>query len=402
MNNKSTLILSANFYPIEGGIQTYMYELAANWENEKLTVVCYQERNEDMQQDEPFKIRRVKKELSSYGKGVKTLLPLLQSRLGMRFFFLLIKNRWFVRSISLLWNESFKHIDENCVIQCSKPLNLGIIGLAGKILKRSKLVIYIHGSELFMDKKREKLMSFVLNNADLVIANSSYTRSLAEKLGVTKTIDVINLGAKTEAFFPLIDKEKKKSIAAKYDLPQNAEIILTISHLVPRKGHDLVIKAMSQLKRDKLYYLIVGQGDNERNLRELTDKLSLSQRVIFCGFVQNDELNSYMNLCDIFVMPNRKEGDDVEGFGIVFLEANSCGKPVIGGNSGGVVDAVIDGVTGFLVNPHSATELSEKIEYLLNHPELGEEMGQKGLERVKNEFNWENVCKQINRKIDKL
>jgi phosphatidylinositol alpha-1,6-mannosyltransferase len=139
----------------------------------------------------------------------------------------------------------------------------------------------------------------------------------------------------------------------------------------------------------------VGDGEQLDDLRSLSEKLNLSDRVHFTGSIPHQKLNDYYNLADIFVMSSKTMKPDVEGFGIVFLEANACGKPVIGSRSGGIPSAIIDGETGFLVDESEPEQLANKIAYLLDHPELANQLGEQGRERILSEANWDNVAETM-------
>ena len=139
--------------------------------------------------------------------------------------------------------------------------------------------------------------------------------------------------------------------------------------------------------------MIVGTGPDHERLELLTEELGITRTVTFTGRVDDGEIPDYYRLGDIFVMPNRTIAgmpDSIEGFGMTFIEAGACERPVIGGKSGGAVDAVEDGVTGYLIDPENYGELSEKIRYLFAHPEICAEMGRKGRERVINHFTWKS------------
>ena len=112
--------------------------------------------------------------------------------------------------------------------------------------------------------------------------------------------------------------------------------------------HDKIIEALPAILEQvpDVVYLIVGTGREEERLRVYAQEKGVADRVIFAGHVPDEELPAYYNAADVFIMPNREEGTNVEGFGIVFLEANACGIPVIGGRSGGTVDAIADGLFG--------------------------------------------------------
>ncbi len=179
------------------------------------------------------------------------------------------------------------------------------------------------------------------------------------------------------------------------------KIILTLARVIPRKGHAYVIAALPEIlkKVPRVKYIIAGEGDEEylRELHELTDRLGVRQNVLFAGYVQADEMVDYYNLCDVYVMPSRtlEKIGDTEGFGITFLEANACEKPVIGGRSGGVEDAVVDGETGYLVDPTSSAEIGNKIIELMINAERADNMGRRGRKRILDSFTWNSITKSL-------
>ena len=119
------------------------------------------------------------------------------------------------------------------------------------------------------------------------------------------------------------------------------------------------------------------------------------KKIIFLGELREDEKWNWLHLSDIFIMPAREIDGDFEGFGIVYLEANLCGKPVIAGQAGGVSDAVLDNSTGLLVNPESSEEISQAIVKLVADPNLRDDLGRQGKERAQTEFNWEKQLEKL-------
>jgi phosphatidylinositol alpha-1,6-mannosyltransferase len=134
--------------------------------------------------------------------------------------------------------------------------------------------------------------------------------------------------------------------------------------------------------------IIVGDGPERANLEGLAAELNLSERVKFAGAVPKEELPTYYAAADVFAMVPRSGPDGVEGFGIVYLEANLLEKPVIGSRTGGVPDAIIDGKTGILVDAGDVNGLAEAIRTLNNQPALATSMGRRGRERVLEQFSW--------------
>lgn len=399
MKKTNTLIITRNFYPVEGGIETYMLQLAKKWDRGKSVVMCYQEKNEPASNDLPFKVIRYSTQPLSYFKGLKKIFKLAyeskKSFLLLKLLIILILNRNAIRQITRFLDGAhklFNNSQADWIVQCSKPITMGVVGLVIKVRYGYPYITYIHGSELLLQGKKwniKKLFNMVMKHADIVISNSNYIKSLAISLGVKREIKVVNLGANTNLFYP---KPKNTNILRKHNVPIDAKILLTVSSLIPLKGNERVIRIMQNIhkKHNDTYYLIVGEGQYKKHLIQLADSLGVNDKVIFCGEVPHNEVNEYMNLCDIFIMPNKQEG-----FGIVFLEANACRKPVIGGNSGGVPEAIVNGVTGYLVDPDNIKDIEEKTLLLLDNPEKCRAMGEAGFKRVKEISNWEAVCLKI-------
>ena len=275
---------------------------------------------------------------------------------------------------------------------CGVPLSLGFIGLVWKkILGIPYCVIYWGGE---YDKYRRKrlllwLLTVVLKNADRVFAISDYSRSEVVGMGVDER--------KVRRLMPVIDTERFKPDPEISSLRERLKIgsrkvLLTVARLVRRKGVDSVINAVAVIVKTfpDVVYLIVGRGGEEAALRRLAKDNGLEDKVIFCRDVPilSKDLPEYYNLCDVYVMPNRKtEGDEVvEGFGISFIEASACAKPVIGGISGGVRDAVVDGITGVLVDPDDIQRLAHEVLRFLTDEEYAARIGRNGRERIEKEF----------------
>lgn len=264
-----------------------------------------------------------------------------------------------------------------------------------------KTVVVAHGWEVTRDLNPLLLkeLRYVLKNATAGIAVSHFTKQrILEKIDLPNdSIDVIPNGVSLDRFYQM---DHIDGLRDRWNL-DGKKIILTLARIVERKGHDVVIKAMPHIlqKHPQAVYMIAGGGSKQTitHLRSLVDQLGLQEHVIFTGYIDDADLVKYYNLCDIYVMVSRelkKEGD-TEGFGITYLEANACGKPVIGGRSGGVPDAVIDGQTGFLVDPLDERAVAEKIITLLDHPHIARQMGFAGAERVRNELTWVKIAKRF-------
>jgi phosphatidylinositol alpha-1,6-mannosyltransferase len=260
-----------------------------------------------------------------------------------------------------------------------------------KSLKLPYCIIY-YGGEFPKFKNNKILISIleaVIKNSDGVIAISDFARQELKNFGLGE--------GKIFKLTPGVDTDRFKIEAGCFELKQNLQlcdkkVLLTAARLVRRKGIDLVIKAIAILREDfpDIVYLVIGRGKEEDNLRGLTSELGLKNKVIFVGEVTEEELPKYYNLCDIYVMPNieTRDEDNIEGFGISFIEASACGKPVIAGLTGGAGEAVIDGRTGILIDPRDTHRLAGAIARLLKNRDYAQGLGKNGRKMAEEEFQW--------------
>ena len=170
-------------------------------------------------------------------------------------------------------------------------------------------------------------------------------------------------------------------------------VIVSVGRLVPRKGQDRLIQALPLIANSipNVHLLLVGEGSYRKSLEKLVDENKVKDHVTFVGRVAYNQLPTYFRCGDIFAMPSRSRlaGLEVEGLGIVYLEASGCGLPVIAGNSGGAPDAVIDGVTGIVVDGTNINAIAAAIVRVLLDPAKLKAMGAAGNEWVSSSWNWE-------------
>jgi phosphatidylinositol alpha-1,6-mannosyltransferase len=171
------------------------------------------------------------------------------------------------------------------------------------------------------------------------------------------------------------------------------KVIVSVGRLVHRKGQDFLIESMPQILTQvpDAHLLLVGQGPYRAHLEKLVTKHSLQENVTFIGRIQYNDLPGYLCVGDIFAMPSRSRfgGLEVEGLGIVYLEASACGLPVIAGESGGAPDAVIEGVTGFVVDGTSTEQIANRAIQLLRDEKLRRGMGSAGRAWIEKEWRWQ-------------
>jgi phosphatidylinositol alpha-1,6-mannosyltransferase len=275
----------------------------------------------------------------------------------------------------------------------------GVIALALKRWLGLPYLIYCHGEEITQTERyryQPRVRNVIYKEANVVVAACEFARNHLVRLGIPEgRICKITPGVDYEEFAP---RSPDPELLDRFSL-RGKKVLLTVSRLWPRKGHEAVMRAMVRILPEvpDVQYLIVGKGPEEGKLRQLASELGLTDQIVFVGFVPQEKLSDFYNLCDVFVMANREEEEsgDMEGFGMVFLEANAAGKPVIGGRSGGTSDSVLDGVTGLLVNPESVDEIAGALKRLLTDPALRRKLGEAGLARARREFGWKEKARTL-------
>jgi phosphatidylinositol alpha-1,6-mannosyltransferase len=283
------------------------------------------------------------------------------------------------------------------LIHCGRALPEGVAAYLNRALGGPRYVCWCHGEDVGCARLSRELtivMTRVYRAAAMVFANSENTRRMLVDLGVpVDRIEVVYPGVDAARFHPAVDGH---AIRERHGL-QDHTVALSVGRLQRRKGHDRAIEAIGRLRtiRPALRYLIVGEGEERSRLEQLARECGVADRVIFAGAVAAEDLPAYYAACDIFLLPNRIDGEDIEGFGIVFLEAAASGKPTIGGTTGGVPEAVEDGVTGVLVSGTDVAELAATLDGLATTPDLRREMGDAGRMRVMAKFTWDRAAEMV-------
>lgn len=279
-------------------------------------------------------------------------------------------------------------------IHAGRVLPEGLIAwLVGRIFFK-QVVIYAHGEEIttWRQPGKFKAMCFVYRHADKIIANSEFTKNELLKLDVDNNrIKLISPGVDIERFKPGLSFE---DLHQQINLKKGQQLILSVGRLSRRKGFDQVIKALPSLIKGgiDIQYAIIGIGEDKEYLLDLAKKNNISERVHLLGHVELNDLPRWYNACHIFAMPNREIKGDTEGFGMVFLEAAACGKPVISGTAGGTGSAVIHAETGLLVSGDSLGDVINVLNDLLGNRSLQQQLAISAKERVKKYYSWEYVA----------
>lgn len=271
------------------------------------------------------------------------------------------------------------------------------------LLLGKKTFILAHGAELFPAKtflKRliwDNYRSFVLRKASAIIANSKYTKKLVELCSKKSNVVAIPLAVDELVFKPIV---KKGDRCFEY------LTLSSISRLEKFKGHDFIIETIADLPtkyRERIKLNIAGKGSYTSDLQELINSLNLNNQIKLCGFIENDQMCNFYTSSDVFILCTREEplNNRVEGFGLVFLEAQSSGIPVIGACTGGIPDAVEEQNGGWLIKPDNKRELSDLLIKLIENPELVIESGKQARKRVEESCTWGVYYNEIIRELYK-
>lgn len=298
---------------------------------------------------------------------------------------------------TLLWRSANVALANKIdAVHAGRVLPEGLVGWFVARLVRVPLVIYAHGEEIttWRQPAKYRMMRFVYRRADIVIANSEFTRDELLKLGVVENlIYLIYPGVDVERFRPGLPCDDLK---AQIGLRPGQKLILSVGRLSRRKGFDMVIRAVSSLRKQNIEcrYALIGVGEDHDYLARLANEMGVADHVHMLGHVSTEDLPRWYNACDVFVMPNREINGDTEGFGMVFLEAAACGKPAIAGAAGGTGSAVIDGTTGFRVDGTTEERTTAVLSRLLLRPDIGDMLGSAARQRSLTEFSWGQVARK--------
>jgi phosphatidylinositol alpha-1,6-mannosyltransferase len=279
--------------------------------------------------------------------------------------------------------------------------------LSAVIFRTTPSFIFCHGVEILETKStlkklvRSKLAfikKLVLKNATKTFAVSNFTK---EKVILLCNVEpekvlVVNNGVDLSTFLPA---PPKQALLEKYKIQNNQAVFLTVTRLNDYKGVDYTLKSLPIVlkKFPDVKYLVGGIGPDLARLKSIVRNLELENNVIFIGKISEEEIVDHYNLADCFILNTRSDwiSPNVEGFGIVFLEAAACEKPIIAGNSGGIPDAVSNMENGILVNPESPTEIAEAMMYYLKNPEIRQEFGKNGRTRIHKGFTWKHAAEKV-------
>jgi phosphatidylinositol alpha-1,6-mannosyltransferase len=366
------LLVTNDFPPKIGGIQSYLWELWRRLPPEQTTVLTTAyEGAESFDRQQPFRVERVEQ---------KVMLP----------------SRRLIERVDRLADA----VDADLVL-LDPALPVGAIGPR---LDRPYGVV-LHGAEVTVPARTPLAagrLRDVLLGARLIVSAGGYPANEAERCA-RKALPIVQVppGVDVDTFRPL-DADQRARARRRFGVAPDAPLVVSVSRLVPRKGMDVLIRAGVALRRSfpDLEVLIAGAGRDRRRLERLVARSRAPVR--FLGRVDADDLPPLHGCADVFAMicRDRWAGLEQEGFGIVFLEAAACRVPQVAGRSGGSHEAVVDGRTGFVVDePTSPDAVVAAISRLLTDPERRRRMGGASRARAEAEFTYERLAATLHRAI---
>ncbi|MFI5848957.1 glycosyltransferase family 4 protein [Micromonospora chalcea] len=365
-----TLLITNDFPPRPGGIQSFVHNLAVRQPPGSVVVYASSWRGaEKFDADQPFEVVR---------ERTRVLLPTpLIARRAAR-----LARAY---DCDTVW------------FGAAAPLGLLATGLRRRAGIR-RAVALTHGHEVgwaALPGARSALRR-IGRGVDVTTYLGEYTRTrLARVLDGLTELRRLAPGVDVETYHPDVDGTQVRKRLGLADRP----VVVCVSRLVPRKGQDMLIRALPEIRRrvPGAALLVVGGGPYRSTLEKLARQAGLEHDVVFTGSVPSDALPAHYAAGDVYAMPcrTRNRGLDVEGLGIVYLEAGATGLPVVAGDSGGAPDAVRDGETGYVVSGRDVAQLADRVATLLADRDLARQFGAAGRAWVEREWRWETQAQRM-------
>ncbi|MDQ0990425.1 glycosyltransferase family 4 protein [Streptomyces sp. V3I7] len=373
-----TLIVTNDFPPRPGGIQAFLHNMALRLDPERLVVYAstWKRSREGIEATAAF--------------DAEQPFTVVRDRTTM-----LLPTPGATRRATGLLRE---HGCTSVWFGAAAPL--GLMAPALRAAGAERLVATTHGHEAGWAQlpAARQLLRRIGEDTDTLTYLGEYTRSrIAGALTPEAAARMVQLppGVDEKTFHPGSGGDEVRARLGLSDRP----VVVCVSRLVPRKGQDTLIRAMPRIlaKEPDAVLLIVGGGPYENDLRRLARESGVADSVRFTGSVPWAELPAHYGAGDVFAMPcrTRRRGLDVEGLGIVYLEASATGLPVVAGDSGGAPDAVLDGETGWVVRGGSPEDAADRIVALLGDPALRRRMGERGRAWVEEKWRWDLLAENL-------
>lgn len=354
-----TLLVTNDFPPRPGGIQSYLFALASRIPAELVVYTSTWRGAAEFDARQPFEVVR---------EPTSVLLPTPGVRRRAR-------ELMASRGLTTVW------------FGAAAPL--GLLSVDAE-----RVVASTHGHEIgwSMLPPGRAALRRIGRSSDVVTGVSAYTRRRLEP-AFGSPLAPLPPGVDCSVFRP--DPAARATVRHRYGLG-GRPVVVCVSRLVSRKGQDALIRALPAIRRraPDAALLLVGDGPGRRRLGQLARSVGVADDVVFTGSVAASELPAHFVAGDVFAMPARTRGHglDVEGLGLVYLEAAACGLPVVAGRSGGAPETVLQGETGYVVNGRSVSEVADAVGGLLDDPARAVEMGAAGRRWVQSHWRWDTAA----------
>lgn len=369
-----TLLITNDYPPRPGGIQSYLETYLEYLDPDDVAVLASTFRGEEStmyDQSKPYVVERVPTEMLLPTPDLATRARRLAEDFGA----------------STIWFGAAAPLAAMAPVLRTGPV--------------TRIVASTHGHEVgwSMLPGSRQILRLIGDSTDAVTYVSDYTRHrFASAFGPHARLVHQPGGVDTDRFRP--DPAARKAIRERYGVADR-DVIVCLSRLVPRKGQDMLIRALPEIARrvPGAVLVVVGGGPYRRTLEGLARRHGVTDRVIFTGRVPAEEIVDHHRMADVFAMPCRTRGGglDVEGLGIVYLEASACGVPVVAGRSGGAPETVLDGRTGAVVDGTSLADITDAVAGILGDRPRSAAMGMRGRNWVLDRWRWEDLARDMER-----
>ncbi len=377
-NSHRVLLLSEIFPPKTGGSGRWFHEIYSRLPSEHVVIAA----GEDPRAD-AFD--------ATHSMNVERL-PLTMTEWGIR--------SWTAaRSYWSLFRQlkSIVRREQITTLHCGRCLSEGWLAFLLKKLCGVPYISYVHGEDVEAASTSRELTWMahrILASADLLVANSQNSANLLiDNWNIDKSrVQVLHPGVDSSRFVPADrDEAIRESLGWK-----GRTVVLTVGRLQKRKGHDVMIEALPTIREavPDILFAVVGDGDERENIERLVSEHGVADQVQLLGEVDDATMISCYQQCDLFALANRQVGRDIEGFGMVLVEAQSCGRPVLAGASGGTRETMRIGETGIIVPCEEPQRLADELTTLLSDRDRLEAMGRAARPWVVENLDWNALTEQ--------
>lgn len=369
-------MITNDFPPRTGGIQNFVYELLKGFDPQEVVVYCSNWRKaKEFDLAQNYKVIRI---------GSKVLLPTPKRA-----------------------KEVIKIIErfdcDRVLFGASTPLGIMAPALRKAGIKKIGALTHGHEAGWAGIPILRQLVKRAFKDLDFITYLGEYTKNKLTKLTPNDTAFVKLAPGVDTTVFNLQYRANRAELLARKNL-SGKKIVFCASRLMPRKGQDELLEVWPKVlqRNPSAHLLFSGGGPYKQKLLKKVKSKNLQNNVTFLGALPQKELAAFYGMSNVFAMPNRTRnfGLDVEGLGMVFLEAAACGIPTIGGRAGGVPDALVDETTGYLVTPKNRQELLARLDLLLQNPNLAESLGSAGRDWVVKNWQWASRREQLKQLLE--